>query len=381
MILYFSVANAQITFNPNLEEGLISRTYIIRPGEIYPKITFPSYKSYFAKNGPGNLTDKGRNQMERTGKEIYKYLKPVPSPFFGNESTSSKWICNNISFDFKPNINTFIYSLKMPECIESAVIIAKELHIEQNFSSESWRNIIEIPPTPDLLLSGGIHCKSLVKYIITDYLPNSQLFINLVEKNKDMISFVFEEAGRPQAKDFPVMIVPIADTVAMDKLLNNPLPTWVNETVYERLQSIANFFFTNLGKGNDHILKYSSGFLMRKILNDMKESSDSFENNQCNADNVRRVHVYLGQDYALALFLSMLDIPITNRPGFGAIITLDQWRTTDSKYLVKVSYKNYEGGFYKRYTNIIDYNDFKISLAHRIPEDSAETQKYCILSR
>lgn len=202
---------------------------------------------------------------------------------------------------------------------------------EQKFNEDiNWQPIpVFTKPKPeDNMLNMGENCprynellqQTLASHAVTEEEKRNKAFYEFVGKNSHMnhenISNIWQ----------------ISDTSFCEKAHNMSLPSWINETVYNKLRELEAYQFTLLFNNNEMSMLKGGPLLSQIITNMNKKINDVFMKT--------KMFMYSAHDTTVAALLSALGLYDGKSPQYTASVVVELHEQQVGQFYVNIFYKN-----------------------------------------
>ncbi|KAK6192448.1 hypothetical protein SNE40_003913 [Patella caerulea] len=146
--------------------------------------------------------------------------------------------------------------------------------------------------------------------------------------NKEFYKFLSEKSGVPHETIDKVWS--IGDTLYCEKVHNKTWPSWVNDTIYNKLRDLETWGFDLLYKGPIES-RLKGGPVLKDMIENMKQ--------KIAGKSTKKMMVYVAHDTTITALLSAMGVFNQLAPQYTATVMMDLHQE-NNKYYVQVSYKN-----------------------------------------
>ncbi|XP_029645989.1 prostatic acid phosphatase [Octopus sinensis] len=151
------------------------------------------------------------------------------------------------------------------------------------------------------------------------------------KKNKPFYKFLSRVTGGPKENISYVWM--LADTLICERHHNFSRPSWLNETVYNKLIALNTLSFTLLF-GTPEMARLKGGPLLKTMLNNMQNKIHS------KPDFKTKLFMYSAHDKTVAALSHALKIFNHVMPPYASTLILELHQNNLNKYFVRILYKN-----------------------------------------
>ncbi|RWS22134.1 Prostatic acid phosphatase precursor-like protein, partial [Leptotrombidium deliense] len=276
-----------------------------RHGDRSPVSTYtgdPNH-DYWYKYGVTTLTQQGAQRMSDVGKFFRDRYKEI-------------WPLKN---------DIYVRSSKVERCYKSVQSLISGAYNDDFLSNPI--PVINLPTANDSMLYPAFHCLAFNEETLR--VVNLTENVQWYENYKPLISFLMNQCGACATNLDTVYY--LIDNIISSKTHNLPLPTWINDTISQQFEDIANHFFqffcsTKLQQ------RLSAGVFFNEILKQM----NLIQNNE----NFQAVKLYSTHDFLIIATLSALGVINPAAPPFGSTIIFEFWSNYATENFVRLYYLN-----------------------------------------